>query len=49
MVLLESRGYLVGSMMAAKLHCGIVLMRKAGKLPGATYKITYNLEYKKGE
>ena len=42
---IESRGYLIGSPLAYKLGCGLVLLRKPGKLPAATLKEYYNLEY----
>ena len=42
---LESRGFVLGSILAYKLHAGFILIRKAGKLPAATYKVEYELEY----
>ena len=42
---IESRGYLIGAPLAYKLGCGLVLLRKPGKLPAATIKEYYNLEY----
>lgn len=42
---IESRGFLLGSAMAYQLGCGIVPIRKFGKLPAATYTETYSLEY----
>lgn len=42
---LESRGFMLGSILAYKLHAGFVLIRKAGKLPAATYRVDYELEY----
>ena len=41
---IESRGYLIGAPLAYKLGCGLVLLRKPGKLPAATIKEYYNLE-----
>lgn len=41
----ESRGYLVGAPLALKLGCGLVLLRKPGKLPAKTIKEYYDLEY----
>lgn len=41
----ESRGFLFGPALAQKLHIGFVMARKAGKLPGETVKISYQLEY----
>ncbi|KXK31044.1 MAG: Adenine phosphoribosyltransferase [Candidatus Hinthialibacteria bacterium OLB16] len=42
---IESRGFLIGSALAYRLGCGIVPIRKAGKLPAATYTASYALEY----
>lgn len=41
----ESRGFILGSPLAYKLGCGFVLARKPGKLPAATEKVCYQLEY----
>lgn len=43
----ESRGFILGSVMAYKLNCGFVPVRKPGKLPAKTYRYTYSLEYGK--
>ena len=42
---IESRGYLLGAPLANKLNCGLVLMRKPGKLPYKTITEEYALEY----
>src|SRR5262245_42030708 len=42
---IESRGFLVAAPLALKLDCGFVMVRKKGKLPGATIPYTYDLEY----
>ena len=42
---IESRGFLMGTMLAARLGVGFVPVRKSGKLPGAIRSITYDLEY----
>lgn len=42
---LESRGFIIGSMIANELGCGFVPIRKAGKLPGETYQAKYIKEY----
>jgi adenine phosphoribosyltransferase len=42
---IESRGFLVAAPLALKLDCGFVMVRKKGKLPGATIPHSYNLEY----
>ena len=44
-VAIESRGFIFGSAMAYKLGCGIVPVRKKGKLPYATHEVSYDLEY----
>lgn len=41
----ESRGFLLGAPLAAKLGISLVLVRKHGKLPRATYQQRYALEY----
>ncbi len=42
---IESRGFLVAAPLALKLGIGFVMVRKRGKLPGATIPFTYDLEY----
>ena len=42
---IESRGFLVAAPLALKLGCGFVMLRKRGKLPGATIPLDYALEY----
>jgi adenine phosphoribosyltransferase len=42
---IESRGFLVAAPLAHTLGCGFVMVRKQGKLPGATIRYTYDLEY----
>jgi adenine phosphoribosyltransferase len=42
---IESRGFLVAAPLALKLGCGFVMLRKRGKLPGATIGLDYALEY----
>ncbi|MBO4730591.1 MAG: adenine phosphoribosyltransferase [Bacteroidaceae bacterium] len=42
---LESRGFLMGSILSKELHAGFVLARKPGKLPTATIRETYQKEY----
>lgn len=44
---IESRGYIFGAMLAERLNAGFVLARKPGKLPAATEKEFYDLEYGK--
>ncbi len=42
---IESRGFLVAAPLALELGCGFIMVRKTGKLPGATVSHTYELEY----
>src|SRR5919202_5508729 len=42
---IESRGFLVAAPLAYSLGCGFAMVRKKGKLPGATIPYTYDLEY----
>jgi adenine phosphoribosyltransferase len=42
---IESRGFLVAAPLALKLGLGFIMVRKHGKLPGATLPHTYELEY----
>jgi adenine phosphoribosyltransferase len=42
----ESRGFIIGSMLAARLNKGLVLLRsKPGRLPGKTALVKHTLEY----
>jgi adenine phosphoribosyltransferase len=41
----EARGFVLGSALAYKLGAGITLVRKPGKLPYRTRKVSYDLEY----
>lgn len=42
---IEARGFIFGAALAHELGLGFVPVRKAGKLPGATRGLTYELEY----
>ena len=42
---LDARGFVVGVGLAIKLKIPLVLMRKAGKLPGPVESVAYGLEY----
>lgn len=42
---IEARGFIFGSALAYKLGVGFIPIRKPGKLPSKTEKITYELEY----
>ena len=46
-IAIESRGYLFGAPLAYKLGCGLVIVRKPGKLPAEVERIEYDLEYGK--
>ncbi|MFN0057554.1 MAG: adenine phosphoribosyltransferase [Planctomycetota bacterium] len=41
----ESRGFIFGAALAARLGCGFVPVRKPGKLPYQTLQVEYALEY----
>jgi adenine phosphoribosyltransferase len=41
----ESRGFILGAAVADRLQCGFVPVRKVGKLPAKTMKVSYDLEY----
>jgi adenine phosphoribosyltransferase len=42
---IESRGFILATALGLKLNKGIILIRKAGKLPGLTIRKSYNIEY----
>lgn len=42
---IEARGFAIGGALAVKLGAGLLLVRKDGKLPGATITEDYALEY----
>jgi len=42
---IESRGFIMGTVLAYELRKGFVLIRKPGKLPAATVSAEYSLEY----
>lgn len=44
---IESRGFIFGAALANRLNLGFVPIRKAGKLPAATFSEDYELEYGK--
>jgi len=41
----EARGFIFGAALAYKLQAGFIPVRKKGKLPSKTRKVTYELEY----
>jgi adenine phosphoribosyltransferase len=42
---IESRGFVIATALALKFGKGVVMVRKAGKLPGKTLKKSYDIEY----
>ncbi|MEO0185339.1 MAG: adenine phosphoribosyltransferase [candidate division WOR-3 bacterium] len=46
-VSIEARGYIFGGAIAYNLGCGLVPVRKLGKLPAETVRMEYELEYGK--
>jgi adenine phosphoribosyltransferase len=42
---IEARGFILAPTVAYGLNAGFVPVRKPGKLPAATHKVTYDLEY----
>ena len=44
-VCVEARGFIFGAAIAYKLGAGLVPVRKEGKLPHKTRKVSYSLEY----
>ena len=46
---IESRGFILACALAQKYNNGMVLLRKAGKLPGKTVKVSYSIEYGKAQ
>lgn len=46
---IESRGFILSPILAYKLKAGFVPVRKRGKLPAATFRVAYDLEYGSNE
>jgi adenine phosphoribosyltransferase len=44
-VAVESRGFFLGSALAALLNVGLVPLRKPGKLPSSVFSVSYQKEY----
>ena len=44
---IESRGFILACILASKYNKGMIMIRKAGKLPGKTAKLSYTIEYGK--
>ncbi len=42
---IESRGFILASILASRYNKGMIMIRKAGKLPGKTSKLSYKIEY----
>jgi adenine phosphoribosyltransferase len=42
---MEARGFIFGPALAYRLNAGFVPVRKPGKLPAATARVSYDLEY----
>jgi len=45
----ESRGFIFGGALAARLNASFVPVRKPGKLPSRTDKVSYSMEYAESE
>ncbi|HXU96144.1 MAG TPA: adenine phosphoribosyltransferase [Candidatus Nitrosotalea sp.] len=43
----ESRGFPLACALALKYNKGMIMIRKQGKLPGKTHKVSYSIEYGK--
>jgi adenine phosphoribosyltransferase len=46
---IEARGFLIAGALARQLGCGVLPVRKAGKLPPPTLRRSYELEYGSAE
>ena len=46
---IESRGFILACALAQKYNKGMILLRKAGKLPGKTVKVSYSIECGKAQ
>lgn len=46
---IESRGFIFGAALAVRLNASFIPVRKAGKLPCRTDKVSYSLEYGEAE
>ncbi|MDH3501629.1 MAG: adenine phosphoribosyltransferase [Nitrosopumilus sp.] len=42
---IESRGFILACLMASRYNKGMIMIRKSGKLPGKTIKLSYKIEY----
>jgi adenine phosphoribosyltransferase len=46
---IEARGFIIASTLAYILNAGLIPLRKPGKLPFLTHRMSYNLEYGSAE
>jgi adenine phosphoribosyltransferase len=46
---IEARGFIIGAALAYILNTGLIPLRKPGKLPFLTHRMSYNLEYGSAE
>ena len=44
---IEARGFILASLLASKYEKGMLMIRKKGKIPGKTIKVSYDIEYGK--
>lgn len=44
---IESRGFILATLLASNFNKGMIMIRKKGKLPGKTAKLSYTIEYGK--
>ena len=42
---IESRGFILACILASRYNKGMIMIRKEGKLPGKTRKLSYKIEY----
>lgn len=42
---IEARGFILSTLLGLKFNKGVIMVRKAGKLPGTTIKQAYGIEY----
>ena len=42
---IEARGFILSTLLGLKFNKGVIMIRKAGKLPGTTIKQSYGIEY----
>lgn len=42
---IEARGFILSTLLGLKFNKGVIMIRKAGKLPGTTIKQAYEIEY----